>query len=107
MIPHPVLDNSQAVDPDRLLSEKWGAKVSCGGYPAHVVDHFLERFDQVWHPLLPGEEKPRGCTDEGIRGGRGNIVLIGDAARLFIPGAGTGGKFALFFLLLLHPTLSS
>lgn len=38
-----------------------------------------------------GEEKPKECAnDMGVKGGRGNIVLVGDAGRVLMPTSGQG-----------------
>lgn len=43
-----------------------------------------------------GERKPKECgKDNGVKDGRGNIVLIGDAARVLMPTAGQGAAFAI------------
>ena len=43
-----------------------------------------------------GERKPKECgKDAGGSSGRGNIVLIGDAAKVLMPTAGQGAAFAI------------
>ena len=40
---------------------------------------------------MDGEERPKECAgDMGVDGGKGNIVLIGDAARVLMPTSGQG-----------------
>ncbi|KAL9607662.1 MAG: hypothetical protein Q9167_007442 [Letrouitia subvulpina] len=42
------------------------------------------------------EQRPKECgNDNGVRDGKGNIVLIGDAARVLMPTAGQGAAFAI------------
>lgn len=44
----------------------------------------------------PEETLPRECgRDRGPEGGRGNIVLVGDAGRVLMPTAGQGAAFAI------------
>ena len=39
----------------------------------------------------PEEKRPKECgKDLGVKNGKGNIVLIGDAARVLMPSAGQG-----------------
>ena len=54
----------------------------------------------LWHKVFtrlgnvrwdPKEKRPKECgKDMGVAGGRGNIVLIGDAAKVLMPTAGQG-----------------
>ncbi|KAI4212344.1 MAG: hypothetical protein LQ351_004914 [Letrouitia transgressa] len=42
------------------------------------------------------EARPKECgSDSGVKDGKGNIVLIGDAARVLMPTAGQGAAFAI------------
>lgn len=54
-------------------------------------------FDRLGNvQWLPGEVKPKECKNStGGTNGKGNIVLIGDAARVLMPTAGQGAGFAI------------
>ena len=64
------------------------------------------------------EERPKECAgDMGVDGGKGNIVLIGDAARVLMPTSGQGRRHSffppldvsilLFHIIIIQSSLSS
>ena len=85
----------------------YGANVSLGGYGFEETKTALESYENAWHPtagnfgkLLRNSERivrtPLWYRAwEGDEIGGGDVVVIGDAARLMLPTSGQGTYFLL------------